>query len=98
MPQHMTLTPFEWMLVMGIASFAWFLMRRDFQSRDALASAVAGLTAEVASLRSWISERYVSKEDHRREMDRMVKDIEAHAVRFQFELESHRTECPGRKA
>ena len=92
----MMLTPFEWVLVLGALSFLGFFLQRDFRTRDDLAKAVSALTREVFELRSWISQSYVSKDDHRREIDRLTQDIKAHAEQFQQELEAHRNESLAR--
>lgn len=94
---HMTLTPFEWSFVGVLVVFTWYLLRRDFDSRDALAATVQGLSGEVAKLRTLMAENYVTKHDHRLDLDRVREDIAEHAERFQRELENHRDACPGRR-
>jgi hypothetical protein len=74
----MNLTPFEWLIILAALAFMWFLFRRDFQSRDALSSAVINLSVEVAALPGRMGEKFMSKVDCHRDMDRLevgIKEI-----------------------
>lgn len=94
---HVALSFFDWSTILAFAGFAFLLVKRELRSRDELATAVKALTDEVAKLRTWIAETYVTKHDHARDIDRLRDDIADHAERFSRELESHRDECPARR-
>jgi hypothetical protein len=93
----MSLSAFDWATVLALAALAWFLLVRDFRSRDELARTVQALAEAVGELRALMAEQYVNKDDHRRDIDRVSADIAMHAKQFQRELETHREECPARR-
>ncbi len=92
-----SLSSFDWATVMVLGAIAWFFFVRDYRSRDELAKTVKALADAVSDLRALMAEQYVSKDDHRREIDRLSDDIDTWANRFQRDLESHRDECAARR-
>ncbi len=95
---HIALSYFDWMTVLALAALLWFLLGRFFRANEKLAEAVSALAMEVAGLRAFVSETYVTKRDHTRDVERLSEDIDAWATRFQRDLDVHRDECPGRRS
>ncbi len=89
-----SLSSFDWATVMVLGLLAWFFFMRDYRSRDELAKTVKALADAVSDLRALMAEQYVSKDDHRREIDRLSDDIDTWTERFRRDLESHKDECP----
>jgi hypothetical protein len=94
---HISLSYFDWTMVLALAALLWLLLTRFFRANEKLAEAVASLASEVAGLRAFVSETYVTKRDHTRDFDHLSEDIASWATRFERELETHRNECPGRR-
>lgn len=93
----MSLSAFDWACVLALAGLLWFLLVRDFRSRDRLASTVESLGKTVADLRTWMAENYVTRPEHLREIERLETSIADHADRWREDLERHRSDCPGRR-
>jgi hypothetical protein len=91
-----TLSAFDWAIVLALAGLAWFLLVRNFRAQDALALNVQALTGEVAKLHQVMAETYVTKVDHLREVDRLETSIAGHAERWRDDLAQHRRDCPVR--
>ena len=94
---HVTLSYFDWMTVLAAGALLWFLLGRFFRANEKLADAVEALASQVAGLRTFVSENYVTKPDHARDLDRLSEDIDTWAARFQRDLDAHRDGCPGRR-
>lgn len=95
---HMSLSAFDWSTILGVLVFFWFLLQRDYKSRDKLADTVENLSQTVAGLRSWMAENYVTRPEHLREIDRLEVSIADHSERWREELSRHREECPARRS
>jgi len=96
-PARMTLSAFDWSVVLALAGLLWFLFVRDFKSRDRQTAAVESLSLEVGRLRAWMAETYVPKAEHLREIDLLRTSIADHAERWREDLNRHREECPARR-
>ena len=92
----MVLTGFDWATILAAAALLWFLLVRDFKSRDRLAATVDELAGEVGKLRTWMAENYVTRPEHLREIVRLEASIAEHAERWREDLARHREECPTR--
>jgi HAMP domain-containing protein len=93
----MVLSAFDWAVILALASLLWFLLVRDFRSRDRLAATVEKLGLTVSDLRTWMAENYVTRPEHLREIERLETSISEHADRWREDLDRHRIECPGRR-
>lgn len=93
---HMVLSAFDWASVLAATALLWFLIVRDYRSRDRLAATVEKLGQTVSDLRTWMAENYVTRPEHLREIDRLEISIADHAERWREDMAAHRRDCPGR--
>ncbi len=97
MDPHIVLSTFDWATIGALVVLAWFLLRRDFQSRDRLAATVDSLALEVGKLRTWMAENYVTKVEHLREIDRLEDSIAKHAEHWREEMGNHLADAHPRR-
>jgi hypothetical protein len=63
-------------------------------SVDELGKAVAALALSVEELRGWSIAQFIPRPEHREDLEALKREIEAHASRFEKELEKCEARCP----
>lgn len=78
-----------------------FLLAREFKQKDRfehtlkqLNDTIAELNLTIEGIRLWTSERFVSRMEHKEDIESLKKDIAEHAARFEKDLDRCQERCP----